>query len=109
MISHQDRLPCEQSQRWLQTIRRVRGDVPIVIVGLKCDVPNYNLKLNIQGLCTRYGIPYVELCSSDGTNIHVPFLVLQDILRTSDRNIFVDDPNIKTTPLILPPPPPDQE
>jgi hypothetical protein len=36
--------------------------------------------------------------------MHSPFLALQDILRTSDRNIFVDVPNIPITPLLLPQP-----
>jgi len=109
MISHQDRLPYEQSQRWLQTIRRVRGDVPIVLVDLKCDRRGrYNLQPNIQRLCTRYGnIPYVQVSSQANTNIHAPFLALQDILRTYlDRNICADVPTIPITPLLLPPPPP---
>ena len=110
MTSHQDKLPYEQSQRWLETIRRVRGDVPIVLVDLKCDRRGrYNLQPNIQRLCTsaRYGnIPYVQVSSQANTNIHGPFLVLQDILRTSDRNICANVPTIPITPLLLPPPPP---
>ena len=105
MFSHESTDPSLQCEAWIQKIRRIlrRVDVPIVLVGLKCDVPNYNLKPNIPPLCAKYGIPYVELCSKDGTNIHSPFLALQEILRTSDRNIFVDVPNIQTTRLLLPP------
>ena len=110
MFSHEATDPSSQCEAWIQNIRRIVGVVvPIVIVGLKCDVPNYNLKPNIQILCSKYCIPYVELSSRDGTNIHAPFLALQDILRTSGRNMFVDDPNIPITPLLLPPPPQDQE
>jgi len=117
MTSHQDRLPYEQSERWLQTIRRVRGDVPIVLVDLKCDRRGrYNLQPNIQLLCARHGnIPYVKVSSQANTNIHGPFLALQDILRTDvARNVVVDVPNIPITPLLLPPPPqppqpPDQD
>jgi GTPase SAR1 family protein len=112
MASHQDKLPYEQCEKWIQTIRRVlqRDDVPIVYVDLKCDRRGrYNLQPNILNLCARYGnIPYVQVSSKDGTNIHGPFLALQDILRTSDRNIFADIPNIPITPLLLPPPPPPQ-
>ena len=104
MFSHEATDPSRQCEQWIQNIRRIvrRVDVPIVIVGLKCDVPNYNPQPNIQRLCARYGIPYVELSSIVGTNIHAPFLALQDILRTSDRNMFVDVPNIPITPLLLP-------
>jgi len=112
MFSHETTDPSAQCEAWIQNIRRIirRVDVPIVVVGLKCDVTNYNLKPNVQLLCARYGIPYVELCSRDGTNIHAPFLALQDILRTDvDRNVFVDVPNIPTTPLLLPPAPSDED
>ena len=111
MFSHETTDPSRQCEAWIQNIRRIVGrvDVPIVLVGLKCDVPYYNLKPNIHLLSERYRIPYVDLCSRDGTNIHAPFLALQDILRTSDRNIFVDVPNIPITPLLLPPPPPSDE
>jgi len=111
MFSHEATDPSRQCEAWIQNIRRIVGVVvPIVIVGLKCDVPNYNLKPNIQILCSKYCIPYVELSSRDGTNIHGPFLALQDILRTDlDRNMFVDDPNIPITPLLLPPPSQDQD
>jgi len=106
MFSHETTDPSLQCEAWIKKIRTIlrRVDVPIVLVGLKCDVHNYNLKPNIPPLCAKYGIPYVELCSKDGTNMHSPFLALQDILRTSDRNICVDVPNIPTTPLLLPPP-----
>jgi hypothetical protein len=114
ITSHEDEFKYKESERWIQTIRRVRGDdVPIVLVDiqLQCDRRGRcNLQPNIQhiqNLCARYGnIPYVHLASASATNIHGLFLVLQDILRTSDRNLGEDNPNIPITPLIIPPPPP---
>jgi len=110
MTSHQDIFQFQESERWIQAIRRVRGDVPIVLVATKIDrrgVGGHNLEQNIRDICARYGnIPYVEVSSRVGTNIHGPFLALQDILRTSQRNLGVDDiPNIPITPLLVPPPP----
>jgi hypothetical protein len=108
MTSHQDRLPYQDSERWIQAIRRVRGDVPIVFVELKSDRGGgYNSPPNIRRLCARSGnIPYAQVSSQANTNIHGPFLALQDILRTSDRNLGEDNPNIPITPLLQPPPPP---
>jgi len=119
MTSHQERLPLRESEQWIQAIRNVRGDVPIVLVGTKIErrgVGRHNFRPDIRRICARYGnIPYVEVSSRVGTNIHGPFLALQDILRTSQRNLGVDDiPNIPITPLLVPqpapqPPPPDQD
>jgi len=108
MTSHQDRSQFQESERWIQAIRRVRGDVPIVFVELKCDRRGrHNLQQNIQDLCARSGnIPYVQVSSKANTNILGPLLALQDILRTSMRNL---DQNILFTYLPQPPQPPDQE
>lgn len=107
MISHQDKLPFEQSKKWIQTIRRiVQRDVPIVLVELKSDRRGiYNLQPNIERLCALHNIKSVQVSSKDGTNIHHPFLALEDTLRTLPRNLFADVPNIPITPLLLPPPP----
>ena len=109
MTSHQDRSQFQESKRWIQAIRRVRGDVPIVFVELKCDRRGrHNLQQDIQDLCTRYGnIQHVQVSSKNNTNILEPLLALQDILRTSARNLYVN-PNISITPLLIPPPPPAQ-
>jgi len=116
MTSHQDIFQFQESERWIQAIRRVMCDVPIVLVDTKIDRRGGNLQQNIQDLCANYGnIPHVQVSSKDNTNIHGPFLALQDILRTSERNLDVDDiPNIPITPLLVPQPapqplPPDQE
>jgi len=110
MTSHQERLPLRESELWVQTIRNVMGAVPIVLVDTKIDrrgVGRHNFRPTIRRICATYGnIPYVEVSSKNATNIQGPFLALQDILRTSERNICVDIPNIPITPLILPPPPP---
>jgi len=114
MTSYQERLPLRESELWIQAIRNVRGDVPIVLVDPKIDKRGiHNFRPTIRRICGQYGnIPYVQVSSKNATNIQGPFLALQDILRTSERNICVDIPNIPITPLILPPQPPqppDQE
>jgi GTPase SAR1 family protein len=109
MSSHQDALTYQQSQRWIQAIRRHMGDVPIVFVELKSDRRGrYDLRPNIRRLCAANGnIPYVQVSSHSNTNIHGPFVALQDILRTSERNLGVDNnPTIPITPLIVPAPAP---
>lgn len=109
MTSHQNRFQFQESERWIRAIRRVRGDVPIVFVELKCDRRGRdNLQQDIQDLCTRYGtrygnIQHVQVSSKNNTNILEPLLALQDILRTSARNLDVN-PNISITPLLIPPP-----
>ena len=109
MLSHQNKASYLESKKWIQTIRRVlqRRDVPIVLVDLKCDRRGtYDLQPNIGRLCVLKDIKYVQVSSKAGTNIHHPFLALEDTLRTLDRNIFDHVPNIPMTPLLLPPPAP---
>ena len=116
MTSYQDTLQLNEARRWIQTIRRVRPDVPIVLVDLKRDKPyrrGKNLEPLIRDICRENGnIPYVEVSTRLNQNIHGPFIALQNILRTSDTNMNVDNPNIPSIPLtpLLPvfqfPPPP---
>ena len=124
MFKHGDIVSFGQCNRWINKIRRVlnRRDIPIVLVELQCDVLSRNdLRTDIGQLCVLHGpvgppvayprrplvceIKHVEVSSRRGTNIHVPFLALQDSLKTSFRNIVGYVPNIPITPLLLLPPP----
>ena len=124
MFKHGNRLSFDQCNELINNIRRVlnRRDIPIVLVELQCDVPGeHDLQTDIEQLCVLHGpvgppvayprrplvceIKHVEVSSRRGTNIHVPFLALQDSLKTYFRNIVGDVPNIPITPLLLLPPP----
>ena len=110
MFKHGDRLSFNQCNLWINNIRGVlnRDDIPIVLVELQSDRPGgRDLRRDIRRLCVLHEIPHVEVSSRLATNIHGPFLALEDILRTSfERNIAGDVPNIPITPLLLPPPAP---
>lgn len=124
MTSRKERLVLLESEKWIKAIRNVRGnDVQIVLVDPRIDMPGiHNFLPTIRSICGRYGnrdpvtnlvsdIPYVEVSSIIGTNIHGPFLALQGILRTYLRNFCPNNiSNIPITPLLqpnqLPPPAP---
>ena len=81
MFSLTSRLSFIQCDRWIQTIRQLRRRVPIVLVGLQSDTSNpVVLTPPIDRLRLLYNIPYVSISSRTSTNLHAPFLAVQDIL-----------------------------
>ena len=81
MFSLTIRLSFIECDRWIQTIRQLRRGVPIVLIGLKSDASNQVvLTPQIDRLRLLYNIPYVSISSRTSTNLHAPFLAVQDIL-----------------------------
>ena len=108
MFSITNRLSFRDCDEWIQAIRTVQRHVPIVLVGLQCDAGVHRFRRDIDQLRRLYNIPYVEISSETLENFHAPFLALEAILRTSDRNYTTDiSPAIPNTQLLLPPLPPN--
>jgi len=61
---------------WYDTIRRVQGDIPIVLVGNKADVKERKVAPAQITFHRRKGIPYVEMSAKANYNFQVPFEIL---------------------------------
>ena len=114
MFSLGDIMSFNHCKGWVHDIRTIEGnlqrDLPIVLVGLQCEFEEHPFGgrfvpiKDIDDLRMMYNIPYVAISSRTLQNFHAPFLVLQNILRTSDRNLMAKiQPDIQETQLLLPP------
>jgi len=84
--------------RWIQCIRIVEKDIPIILVGVKSDNADNKIQTkDIVAFQMMYNCPYVEISSE---TLHSPFVELQALLRTSARNLITEIPNIPTTQLL---------
>jgi GTPase SAR1 family protein len=84
--------------RWIQCIRIVEKDIPIILVGVKSDNADNKIQTkDIVAFQMMYNCPYVEISSE---TLHSPFVELQALLRTSARNLITEIPKIPTTPLL---------
>ena len=79
----------EQIRTFWQEITRIKDseDVPMVLVGNKCDLRQRRTIEFEYGQCQaqKYGIPYIETSAKERTNVDEAFYDLVRIIRKSRR------------------------
>lgn len=67
--------------KWILQCKRICGDIPFVIVGMKSDCVNI---IPLEDIADIIGeTPYVEISSKNGENIHEPLRILGELLNVT--------------------------
>lgn len=62
---------------WIRDVKRVAGEIPIVVVGNKCDLVEHKVKMpQIQSVVSKHGYTYYDLSAKSYYNFEKPFLYL---------------------------------
>ena len=68
------RITYRHTPNWLIDIRRVCPDIPICLVGNKCDVIDRRVKAKCVTFHRKKGIPYCDISTKSGWNVDKPLL-----------------------------------
>ena len=94
----------ENCAKWIECIRKcfriLKRDVPIILVGVKKKYgDNIIQPEDIVKFQNMYNVPYAEISDKQ---LHIPFLMLQPLLKTYLRNVLPYIPKeIKPSQLLL--------
>jgi small GTP-binding protein len=83
----------ESINKWIEYIKEVNEDAPIILVANKCDLDNERMVIVQKGieLAEKHGISFVEASAKDNKNVEKTFVKLsQDIL----TNVLNKNPNL---------------
>ncbi len=63
-------------KKWLELLRKVNPNIPILLVGTKVDLgyhPTLNPEMAKEFACNNHLIDYIEVSSKENWNIEIPF------------------------------------
>ena len=83
----------ESINKWIEYIKEVNEDAPIILVANKCDLDNERMVIVQKGieLAEKHGISFVEASAKDNKNVEKTFVKLsQDVL----TNVLNKNPNL---------------
>ena len=63
-------------ENWYNNIRKTNPDIPIVIVGNKCDIDDRKMKVSNTKFHRIYNLPYFDISAKSNFNFEKPFLYL---------------------------------
>eukprot|EP01094_Clydonella_sp_ATCC50884_P029894 TRINITY_DN9542_c0_g1_i1.p1 TRINITY_DN9542_c0_g1~~TRINITY_DN9542_c0_g1_i1.p1 ORF type:complete len:134 (-),score=22.10 TRINITY_DN9542_c0_g1_i1:213-614(-) len=75
------RITYKNTPTWYRDLVRVCENIPIVLVGAKCDVAERRVKSKQVMFHRKRNIPYVELSSKTCINIWLPLQLIAQALR----------------------------
>ena len=85
----------EQVVHFINKIRLVKDDPPILLVGNKCDKNEWKVDSTVAKACAEsYNIPYIETSSKDHININQSFLSITSF-RLKKLNNIENNANIR--------------
>ena len=71
----------EHSELWMQSIRDICDNIPVVLVGNKIDLPTRVVSTKSgQDLADRFNVPFLEGSAKEGTNVKEAFCTLAEII-----------------------------
>lgn len=80
----------QELKPWVDDIKRVYPDAPIVLYGSKSDTLTHQAETNGKAIISKYDIPFYNCSSKSGNNQMEPFLHLIRKLQ-SDDNIHLTE------------------
>jgi len=95
MFSLDSRKSYSAVSTWIRDIKRVCNDIPIIVLGNKCDILDQKITDEDKRIIVDYGYTYYDYSAKSNYNFEKPFLSLARKLGSDESLLFTESAPIE--------------